>query len=99
MPHELRARWVAGVPEPAAEAGDQFDGIAEARWWRSLAGLGEDGEDAQLSVGEQQLPRQVRHLAPEPDHQLNAPRHHHLDRDGALQPLGRVMLQFLDLAA
>ena len=49
----------AGVPEPAAEAGDQFDGIAEARWWRSLAGLGEDGEDAQLSVGEQQLPRQV----------------------------------------
>ena len=57
----------AGIRCSMDGRGRCLDGGAEARGWRALARLGEHGEDAQLSVGEQQLRRQVRQLPPEPD--------------------------------
>ena len=99
MPHQLRAGRVARAPEPPAEAPDQTDGVAEARGWRQRARAGEGGEHAQLAIREQQFARQFRHLAPELDHQLDPPPHDHLDGNGSFEPLGRVVLQLLDLAA
>ena len=45
VPHELRARRVAGAPEPSAEACDQTDRVAEAlRGRQQIVDFSETGD-------------------------------------------------------
>ena len=88
VPQELRAGRVARAPKPPAEAPDQPDGIAEGAWV-AAACAGEGGEHAQLAIREQQFARQVGHLAPELDHQLDPPPDDHLAGHGPFESLGR----------
>ena len=99
VPQKLGARRVARAPKPPAEACEQFDRFAQVLRWSEAARAAEGGEHTRLDVGEHHLGGRLRHLAPEPDHQLDTPAHHHLDGDGALEALGAVMLELLDLAA
>ena len=74
-----------------------MDSLAEVLGWGEVARAGEGGEHAQIDVGEQHLGGQLRHLAPGPDHQLDAPAHHHLDGDGALEA-GALVVAVVTLA-